>query len=78
MPGPLELRIQFTTWREKLSPDHGIEVWQGDQLLTILPGSWVYDAVQQALTLAHLALPLLAAVRRPPQKAPGRSRPPRI
>jgi hypothetical protein len=79
MAQPLELRIQFPTWREKLWPEDAIEVWSGDQLVTTLPGAWMYEAVGQALGLAHLALPLLTALsapRIPPQRAARRGRPP--
>jgi hypothetical protein len=61
----IEVRILSGGWRSRLDPSDGIEVWEGDQLVTTLPGAWLYDAVGQALSLAHLALPLFSALQKP-------------
>ena len=80
---PLEVRIVCGGWRQRLDPADGIEIWEGDHLVTTLPGAWLYDAVRQALSLAHLALPLLAALEAPlaapaQDAGPRRRRTPRL
>ena len=71
---PLEVRIVCGGWRQRLDPADGIEIWEGDHLVTTLPGAWLYDAVQQALSLAHLALPLLSALQGSAVAAPADAR----
>ena len=67
---PIEVRIVCGGWRQRLDPADGIEIWEGDHLVTTLPGAWLYDAVRQALSLAQLALPLARALERLCRRAP--------
>jgi hypothetical protein len=76
MADSLEVRIQSGPWRSRLNPTDHIEVWQGDHLVTCLPGGWLIAVIDVWLSMARLTGPFITAVQSPRTLEPPMRKPP--